>query len=128
MADEPPPGDAIWRSCSRVNTPLMFWEGAISSSESLAPFRSVVLNRGVPEIVFSFQTLWIWKELLPMCCSRFMPHDTKVVRGPWLLPLVNLGARTAPISCNLELKLARRKPLGLYPNPDLTNLLLFRRT
>ena len=75
MADEPPPGDAIFRSCSWVSTFLMFGERAISSSESPAPAGS-----GVPETVCSFRTLWIGEGSLPMCYSGFLPHETEVVR------------------------------------------------
>ena len=52
MADELPPGDAIFRSFSRVSTLLMFGEGAISSLESPAPSGSGVPERGVPKNVF----------------------------------------------------------------------------
>ena len=57
MADEPPPGDAFFRSCSRVSTRLIFEEGAISSFKSHALSTSSVLERGVPETVFPFRTL-----------------------------------------------------------------------
>ena len=53
-ADEPPPGDAIFCSCSSVGTLSMFGEGVISFSETPAPFGSGVLERGVPGTVLSF--------------------------------------------------------------------------
>lgn len=81
MVDEPPPEDAIFHSCCRVSTLLMFGEGAISSSESPAPSGSGVPERGVPEIVFSFLTLWIGERSLLVSCSGFRQPETEAVRG-----------------------------------------------
>jgi hypothetical protein len=47
-ADEPPASKALW---SRVSTLFMFGEGAISSSESLAPSALGVPEPGGPETV-----------------------------------------------------------------------------
>ena len=59
----------------------MFGEGVISSSESPAPSGSGVPERGVPETVFSFRTLWIGEGSLPVSCSGFRPPGIEVVRG-----------------------------------------------
>lgn len=76
MAHEPPHGDAIFRSYSRVNTLLIFGERVISSYEFPAPS-----GFGVSKIVFSFQMLWIGEGWLPVSCFGFRPLETEVVQG-----------------------------------------------
>ena len=86
MAEEPPPRVKSRRSCSLVNTLLMFGEGAISSLESPAaaessPDLSPNPDRTVPEAFFSFRELWPGEGSLPVVCSLFRPHETEAVRG-----------------------------------------------
>ena len=86
MAEEPPSGIKSRRSCSLVNTLLMFGEGAISSSELFAAGGSSFdlspdPDRVVPEAFFSFRELWTGEGSLPLVGSMFLPHEREVVRG-----------------------------------------------
>ena len=79
----------------------MFGEGAISSSESPAPSGSGVPERGVPETVFSFRMLWIGEGARFRCSALDSCHTKlKWSGGPWSMPLVRVGAHTAPVPCN----------------------------
>ena len=101
MAEEPPPGVKSLRSCSLVNTLLMFGKGAISSSESPAaagssPDLSPDPDRTVPEAFFSFQELWPGEGSLPVVCSLFRPHETEAVRGS----LANIACEGRGANCS----------------------------
>ena len=77
-ADEPPISEALW---SRVSTLLMFGEGAISSSESLAPSGLGVPECGVLETVFPFRTLRGGDWSSPRCWTGSLRPELGVARG-----------------------------------------------
>ena len=86
MEEEPPPRVKSRRSCSLINTLLMFGEGAISSSKTptaggSSPNPSPDPDRTVLEVFFSFRELWTGEGSLLMIRSLFQPHETEVVRG-----------------------------------------------
>ena len=89
-ADEPPISEAL---SSRVSTLLMFGEGAISSSESLALSAIGVSERGVPETVFPFRTLQGGEWSSPRCWSGFRQLELRVARGLRLEATLDSGWR-----------------------------------
>ena len=71
----------------------MFGEGAISSSKSPALSAIGVPERGVPETVFPFWTLWGEEWSSPRCWSRFRRPELGVARGSRLKAALDGGWR-----------------------------------
>lgn len=79
-------GDDNLRPCSRMNTLLMFGEGATSSSDSSTadgsdPNPSLDLDRAASHAFFFFLELWPGEGSLPVVRSLFRPQETVATMG-----------------------------------------------